>query len=55
MSPRHRVISFDLPGFGLTGPWAGSDATSIPDYGIVTTGEWNGARVGGGKLTFDKS
>ena len=44
----------EVPCFGLTGPWAGSDATSIPDYGIVTTGEWNGARVVGVKLTFDK-
>ncbi|HEY0662549.1 MAG TPA: acyl-CoA dehydrogenase family protein, partial [Lysobacter sp.] len=44
----------EVPCFGLTGPWAGSDATSIPDYGIVTTGEWNGAKVVGVKLTFDK-
>ncbi|HEY5804412.1 MAG TPA: acyl-CoA dehydrogenase, partial [Lysobacter sp.] len=44
----------EVPCFGLTGPWAGSDATSIPDYGIVTTGDWNGARVVGVKLTFDK-
>ncbi|MDR7133710.1 acyl-CoA dehydrogenase [Lysobacter niastensis] len=44
----------EVPCFGLTGPWAGSDATSIPDFGIVTTGEWNGARVVGVKLTFDK-
>ncbi len=44
----------EVPCFGLTGPWAGSDATSIPDYGIVTMGEWNGARVLGVRLTFDK-
>ncbi|BDU17762.1 acyl-CoA dehydrogenase [Lysobacter auxotrophicus] len=44
----------EVPCFGLTGPWAGSDATSIPDYGIVCMGEWNGARVVGVKLTFDK-
>ncbi|HAV71871.1 MAG TPA: acyl-CoA dehydrogenase, partial [Stenotrophomonas sp.] len=25
----------EVPCFGLTGPFAGSDATSIPDYGIV--------------------
>jgi acyl-CoA dehydrogenase len=37
----------EVPCFGLTGPWAGSDATSIPDFGIVTMGEWNGARVVG--------
>ncbi|WP_133477352.1 acyl-CoA dehydrogenase [Cognatilysobacter segetis] len=44
----------EVPCFGLTGPWAGSDATSIPDYGIVCMGDWNGARVVGVKLTFDK-
>ena len=43
-----------MPCFGLTGPFAGSDATSIPDYGIVCKGEWNGAHVLGLKLTFDK-
>src|SRR3546814_2746870 len=32
----------------------GSDATSIPDYGIICQGEWNGASVLGIKLTFDK-
>ncbi|MFC3658749.1 acyl-CoA dehydrogenase [Luteimonas notoginsengisoli] len=44
----------EVPCFGLTGPFAGSDATSIPDYGIVCQGEWNGASVLGIKLTFDK-
>lgn len=44
----------DVPCFALTGPTAGSDATSIPDFGIVCEGEWNGARVLGVKLTFDK-
>ena len=44
----------EVPCFGLTGPWAGSDATSIPDYGTVCMGDWNGARVVGVKLTFDK-
>ena len=44
----------EVPCFALTGPWAGSDATSIPDYGIVCMGDWNGARVVGVKLTFDK-
>ena len=32
------------PASRLTGPFAGSDATSIPDYGIVCKGEWNGAQ-----------
>lgn len=44
----------EIPCFGLTGPFAGSDATSIPDYGIVCQGEWNGASVLGVNLTFDK-
>src|SRR5690606_5846759 len=44
----------EVPCFALTGPFAGSDATSIPDYGIVCMGEWNGASVVGVKLTFDK-
>lgn len=44
----------EVPCFGLTGPFAGSDATSIPDFGIVCKGEWNGAHVLGLRLTFDK-
>ncbi|MCW5580124.1 MAG: acyl-CoA dehydrogenase [Luteimonas sp.] len=44
----------EVPCFGLTGPFAGSDATSIPDFGIVCKGEWNGANVLGVRLTFDK-
>ncbi|MDQ3510776.1 MAG: acyl-CoA dehydrogenase [Pseudomonadota bacterium] len=44
----------EVPCFALTGPWAGSDATSIPDFGIVAKGDWNGASVVGVKLTFDK-
>jgi acyl-CoA dehydrogenase len=44
----------EVPCCGLTGPFAGSDATSIPDYGIVCMGEWNGANVVGVRLTFDK-
>ena len=44
----------EIPCFGLTGPTAGSDATSIPDYGIVCEGEWNGARVVGVRMNFEK-
>ncbi|HEY2346043.1 MAG TPA: acyl-CoA dehydrogenase [Xanthomonadaceae bacterium] len=44
----------EIPCFGLTGPFAGSDATSIPDYGIVCKQQWNGANVVGIRLTFDK-
>ena len=44
----------EIPCFALTGPYAGSDATSIPDFGVVCKGEWNGANVVGVRLTFDK-
>jgi acyl-CoA dehydrogenase len=44
----------EIPCFALTGPFAGSDATSIPDYGIVCEGEWNGAKVVGIRLTLNK-
>ena len=48
------AAGIEVPCFGLTGPFAGSDATSIPDFGIVCKGEWNGANVLGLRLTFDK-
>ena len=44
----------EVPCFALTGPYAGSDATSLPDYGIVCKGEWEGGNVLGVRLTFDK-
>jgi len=44
----------EIPCFGLTGPTAGSDATSIPDYGIVCKGEYKGKEVLGMRLNFDK-
>ena len=44
----------EVPCFALTGPFAGSDATSIPDYGIVCMGEWNGIKVLGIRLTLNK-
>ena len=44
----------EIPCFALTGPSAGSDATSLPDYGIVCEGEWEGAKVLGVRLNFDK-
>jgi acyl-CoA dehydrogenase len=44
----------EIPCFALTGPTAGSDATSIPDFGVVCEQEWNGAKVVGVRLTFDK-
>jgi acyl-CoA dehydrogenase len=44
----------EIPCFGLTGPTAGSDATSLPDYGIVCKGEYQGKQVTGIRLNFDK-
>jgi len=44
----------DVPCFGLTGPRAGSDATSIPDTGIVCKGQFDGKEVIGLKLNFEK-
>jgi acyl-CoA dehydrogenase len=44
----------EIPCFALTNPNAGSDATSIPDFGIVCRGQWNGEEVTGIRLTFDK-
>lgn len=44
----------EIPCFGLTGPTAGSDATSIPDYGIVCKGKYKGKEVLGLRLNFDK-
>jgi acyl-CoA dehydrogenase len=44
----------DIPCFALTGPTAGSDATSIPDYGIICKGDYEGREVIGMRLNFDK-
>ncbi|TDJ33751.1 MAG: acyl-CoA dehydrogenase [Gammaproteobacteria bacterium] len=44
----------EIPCFALTGPTAGSDATSIPDFGIICKGKWEGEEVLGMRLTFDK-
>ena len=44
----------EIPCFGLTGPRAGSDATSVPDTGIVCKGEIDGKEVLGLRLNFDK-
>ena len=35
----------EVPCFGLTGPTAGSDATSIPDVGIVCKRKYDGKQV----------
>ncbi|WP_133406826.1 acyl-CoA dehydrogenase FadE [Parashewanella tropica] len=44
----------EIPCFALTSPEAGSDAGSIPDFGIVCKGEWEGQEVLGMKLTWNK-
>ncbi len=44
----------EIPCFGLTGPTAGSDATSIPDTGIICKGKHDGKDVIGIRLDFDK-
>ncbi|MDP2194443.1 MAG: acyl-CoA dehydrogenase [Rhodocyclaceae bacterium] len=44
----------EIPAFALTSPWAGSDAASIPDSGIVCKGIWQGQEVLGMRVTWDK-
>ncbi|AVI67792.1 acyl-CoA dehydrogenase FadE [Shewanella sp. NKUCC05_KAH] len=44
----------EVPCFALTSPEAGSDAGSIPDFGIVCKGQWEGEEVLGMKLTWNK-
>ncbi|MFC1777866.1 acyl-CoA dehydrogenase [Pseudomonadota bacterium] len=44
----------EIPCFCLTGPTAGSDATSIPDTGIICKRKYKGKQVLGMLLNFDK-
>ena len=44
----------EIPCFALTSPEAGSDAASIPDYGIVCKGMHQGKEVLGMRVTWDK-
>jgi acyl-CoA dehydrogenase len=44
----------EIPCFALTGPSAGSDAGSIPDYGVVCYGEHNGEQVLGLRVNWQK-
>ena len=48
------AVGEEIPCFALTGPYAGSDATSIPDYGIVCNETIDGVQTLGLKFTFDK-
>ncbi len=44
----------DLPCFGLTSPYAGSDAASIPDRGVLCEREFNGVMTRGFLVNFNK-
>ncbi|WP_302138991.1 acyl-CoA dehydrogenase [Halomonas alkalicola] len=44
----------EIPCFGLTGPRAGSDATSLPDTGVVCKQTIDGKEVLGVRLNFEK-
>ncbi len=44
----------ELPCFGLTSPYAGSDAASIPDRGVLTERMIDGKTVRGFVVNFDK-
>ncbi len=44
----------EIPCFALTSPEAGSDASAIPDTGIVCKGKFNGQEILGMKLTWNK-
>ncbi len=44
----------EIPAFALTSPWAGSDAASIPDTGVVCKGMYQGKEVLGMRVSWDK-
>ncbi|MDP5238497.1 acyl-CoA dehydrogenase [Uliginosibacterium sp. 31-16] len=44
----------EIPAFALTSPQAGSDAASIPDFGVVCKGTYQGREVLGMRVTWDK-
>jgi acyl-CoA dehydrogenase len=44
----------EIPAFALTGPWAGSDAGSMPDDGILCKGEYKGKEVLGFRVNWSK-
>ncbi|WP_421158876.1 acyl-CoA dehydrogenase FadE [Aeromonas dhakensis] len=48
------AVGKEIPCFALTSPEAGSDAGSIPDFGIICKGEWEGKEVLGMRLTWNK-
>ncbi|MGL6605651.1 acyl-CoA dehydrogenase FadE [Aeromonas hydrophila] len=48
------AVGKEIPCFALTSPEAGSDAGSIPDFGIIAKGEWEGEEMLGMRLTWNK-
>ena len=44
----------EIPCFALTSPQAGSDAAAIIDSGVVCEGEWNGEKIVGIRLNWEK-
>lgn len=44
----------EVPCFGLTNPWAGSDAAGMPDSGVVCKGTHNGEEVLGFRINWEK-
>lgn len=48
------AVGDEIPCFALTGPDAGSDASGIPDTGIVCRGKFEGEEIIGIRLNWDK-
>lgn len=48
------AVGLEIPCFALTGPEAGSDASAMPDVGIVCKGHFEGKEVLGMRLNWDK-
>ncbi len=48
------AVGEEIPCFALTAPTAGSDAGAIPDKGIVCYGEYQGEKVLGLRVSWDK-
>jgi len=44
----------EIPCFALTSPQAGSDAASLIDSGVICEGEWQGEKIVGIRLNWDK-
>ncbi len=48
------AAGIDIPAFALTSPDAGSDASKIPDTGIISYGDFQGQRVLGVRVNWNK-